>query len=121
MTFAKLCREADKKQQRKPKDPRLEKLRRLMVDDVSLERAWEELNKPTDHAAASTVEALVYQLRRGGAELSNPNARRRLLELSEQQLHEVSTWLQKFMPHIARAWIPAEIEILVGLWSELHG
>jgi hypothetical protein len=96
------------------------RLHRLMADNVSLERAWAEIARPSG-AAASTVEALVYQLRRGGTELSNPNARRRLLELSEQQLHEVSARLQKFMPHIARAWSPSEVELLVQLWSDLHG
>ena len=108
MTFAKLCREADKKRRRKQRGPRLE----LMADDVSLVHG---------RAAESTVEALVYQLRKGGAELSNSNARRRLFELSEQQLHEVSVRLQKFMPHIARAWTPSEVELLVQLWSDVHG
>jgi hypothetical protein len=28
---------------------------------------------------------------------------------------------QKFMPHIARAWSPSEVELLVQLWSDLHG
>jgi transposase len=71
--------------------------------------------------AASTVEALVYQLRRGGTGLSDPKARQRLSELSEQQLHEVSARLQEFMAHIARAWSPSEVELLVQLWSDLHG
>jgi hypothetical protein len=72
-------------------------------------------------AAASTVEALVYELRHGGTGLSNLKARQRLSELSEQQLHEVSARLQKFMPHIGRAWSPSEVELLVHLWSDLHG
>jgi hypothetical protein len=42
--FRRMCREADNKQRRKPADPRLEKLRRLMADDISLERAWHEFN-----------------------------------------------------------------------------
>jgi hypothetical protein len=25
------------------------------------------------------------------------------------------------MPHIARAWSPPEVELLVQLWSDLHG
>jgi hypothetical protein len=75
---------------------------------------------PNGRAAASTVEALVYQLRGGGTELSNPKAQQRLSELSEQQLHDVSARLQKFMPHIARPWSSSEVELLVQLWSELH-
>jgi hypothetical protein len=97
--------------------------RKLLDDDVSLTEAWYELNVAqfSGRAAQSTVEALVYQLRKGGAELSESNARRRVSELSEQQLHEVSTRLQKFMPHIARAWTPSEVELLVQMWSDLHG
>jgi len=99
----------------------LARLRRLMDDNVSRDRAWHALNGRASGAAASTVEALVYQLRRGGTELMNPDAQRRLAALSEQQLHEVSARLQKFMPHIARAWSASEIELLVGLWSDSHG
>src|SRR5262249_52007236 len=72
-------------------------------------------------AAVSTVEALGYQLRRGGAGVSNLKARQRPSELGGQELHEVSARLQKFMPHIARAWSPSEVELLVQLWSDLHG
>src|SRR6516164_3052884 len=89
-TFAKLCREADEKQRRKLPDPRLERLRRLMADDVTLERAWHEINHPTDRAAASTVEALMLALReRGTAAQTEPNVERRLGASSESQLHEV--------------------------------
>src|SRR5262249_51801100 len=72
-------------------------------------------------AAVSTVEGLVYPLRRGGTGLSHLKARQRLSELTEQQLHEGSARLQKFMAHIARAWSPSEVELLVQLWSDLHG
>ena len=72
-------------------------------------------------AAASTIEALMFALRAGGTALSDPHARRRLSELSEAQLHEVSARLQKFQPKIARAWTPIEVELLVAVWSDLHG
>jgi transposase len=122
-TFARLCREADKRQRRKPIDPRIEKLRKLLADDISLERAYGEIYAEhfRGRAAGSTVDALVYQLRKGGAALSDPNARQRLAELSEQQMHEVSARLQKFMPHVARPWTPDEVEVFVELWSALHG
>jgi hypothetical protein len=45
-TFAKACRVADAKQRRKPWDPHLAKLRRLMADDVSIESAWHQLGRP---------------------------------------------------------------------------
>jgi hypothetical protein len=85
------------------------------------EPAWYEFNIYRGQAAASTVEALVYQLRQGGRALKDPGAKRRLAGLSEQQLHEVSARLQRFQPHIARAWSPSEVELLVQLWSDLHG
>ena len=88
-----------------------------------LEGTWFSINAQArrSRAAASTIEALVYQLRRGGTGLSNPKTRQKLSELSEQQLHEVSMRLQKFIPHIARAWSPSEVELLVQIWSDLHG
>ena len=72
-------------------------------------------------AAASTIEALMFALRAGGTALSYPHARRRLSELSEAQLHEVSARLRKFQPNIARAWTPVEVEFLVAIWIDLHG
>ena len=104
-------------------DPRVARARRLLADDISLERAYSEICAEhfRGRAAGSTVDALVYQLRKGGAALSDPNARQRLAELSEQQMHEVSARLQKFLPHVARPWTPDEVEVLVELWSALHG
>jgi len=67
------------------------------------------------------VDALVLSLRAGGTALARPHARRRLAELAEAQLHEVSARLQTFQPKIARAWTPIEVELLVAVWSDLHG
>jgi hypothetical protein len=52
-----------------------------------IERAYAELNQ-LNHAAASTVEALMYSLRRGADELTKPDTQRRLSELSEDQQPE---------------------------------
>jgi transposase len=99
------------------------RLQHLLAPETSLEEAWYLIHVEArrGRAAASTVDALVYQLRRGGTELGDPNARRRLAELSEQQMHEVSVRLQKFAPHVARPWTPDEVEVFVELWSALHG
>jgi hypothetical protein len=98
-TFAKLCRNADEKQARKPPDPELEKLRRLLDDDVSIERAWSELNKPTNDAAASTLEALMFSLReRGTAALAEPETRRRLAALSTTQVQVILARLMALRP-----------------------
>jgi hypothetical protein len=95
--------------------------RRLLDENVSLERAWSEMQASRGRAAASTVEALLYSLRAGGTALACPHARRRLAELAEARLHEVSARLQTFQPKIARAWTPIEVELLVAVWSDLHG
>jgi hypothetical protein len=95
--------------------------RRLLDEDFWLERAWSEINEASGRAASSTVEAFVFSLRAGGTALACPHARRRLVELAEAQLHEVSARLQTFQPKIARAWTPMEVELLVAVWSDLHG
>jgi hypothetical protein len=120
MSFAQACRAADKKQKRKPADPHLELLRRLMRDDISLEQAWHVLNRAAqlDRAASSTVEALMYSLRQGVQALGQPNTLRRLCELSDDQLRDVAVRLQKFQPHIAPAWSPEDVEALVIVRSE---
>jgi hypothetical protein len=95
--------------------------RRLLDEDFSLERAWSEINDAPARAAASTIDALMFSLRAGGAALACPHARRRLAELTEAQLHDVSARLQKIDPNIARAWTRIEVELLVAVWSGLHG
>ena len=110
-TFAKLCREAD---------PRLERLRRLMDDDLSIERTRHEINHPTDRAAASTVEALMFSLRDGIHALTAPATLGRLSKLDERQLSEVAERVQNFRQAIAPAWTPNEVKALVRIWGESH-
>jgi hypothetical protein len=122
-SFAALCREADKKQRRKPVDPHLELLRKLMANDVSLAETWYVLNsaRVRGRAAASTVEALMHSLRsRGVKALDEPDSKRRISEISEEQLHEVGGRLQRLKPEIAKAWTAAEIGRLVETWVAHH-
>jgi hypothetical protein len=122
-SFAALCREADKKQRRKPTDQHLELLRKLMADGVSLERAWHEINAAhvRGRAAQSTVEALMYSLReRGTKALEEPDTKRRITQLSEQQLHEVGGRLQRLKPEIAKPWSPDEVRLLLAAWMGCH-
>jgi len=95
-------------------DPHIEKLRRLMAADVSLERAWAELNKQTPASAAkSTVEALMFSLReRGTAALAEPECRRRLAALSIAQVREVLARLMTLRPNYPA--IDDELLFLVG-------
>jgi hypothetical protein len=97
----------------------LERLRRLLADDVSLERAWHDL-RPKG-TAASTVEAPMYSLRRGIDELTKPDTLRRVSELEEGQLQAVCRRVQNFNPEIATPWSPEELAELIARWRELHG
>jgi hypothetical protein len=116
MSFAAACREADKKQHRRPKDLCLEKLRKLMADDVSLDPA-----RISGRAARSTVEALMYSLRNGVGALARPDVLRRLSELSDAQLREVAVRVQKFEAHIAPAWTAENVRVLLAARSKVHG
>jgi len=106
----------------RPQDRRLERLRRLLLDNVSLERAWTELNRGDGQAPQATVEALVYGLRDGIDALpTKPERLRRLSELSADQLKEVCARLQNFKPTIARPWTADEVDALVSIWIKSHG
>jgi hypothetical protein len=86
---------------------------RLIDPKVSFERAWYEFNAGRrDGAADTTVEALMFSLRRSPDALANPNTLRRLAELNERQLINVMVRLQKLEPEIAPAWTPAQVEAL---------
>jgi hypothetical protein len=85
---------------------------------------WSKVNRVArarDGAAASTVEALIFELRDGIDALpANPERLRRLWELSETQLHEVCARLQNFKPTIARPWTADEVAALVKIWAKSH-
>jgi hypothetical protein len=112
-SFCKLCRKADERlaAKRTSEDQTALRARRLLDDSISLDRAYWEFNTLKDRAAESTVEALMYSLRSGGA-LEEPGTKRRLFELSDSQVIEVGNRLQKLRPEIARAWTTNEVEIL---------
>src|SRR5262249_46150892 len=95
--------------------------RELMADEVTLERAWHEINHPTDRAAASTVEVLMALRERSTAALMEPDVEREIGALSESQLHEVCARLQKLRPEIARPWPDSDVERLVEAWVTYHG
>jgi hypothetical protein len=102
---------------------RLERLRRLLADDVSLERAWREVN--TAHirgrAADSAVEALMFSLRSGIGALTDPKTVRQLCELSDAQTRQIAVRLQKFKLHVAPAWAAQDLEVLLAARSNVRG
>src|SRR5262249_46208288 len=96
--------------------PDLKRLRRLLDEDVSLERAWHEVNEARQRLAPQvTVEALMFSLRSGGAALERKDVRERLAHMSETQLHEICARLRELT--IARAWTSEEIALLTELWE----
>src|SRR5262245_15204677 len=100
--------------------PEIREFWRRLDDRVSLYQAWFEFDKRRSvGAAAFTVEALMFSLRKGIDALNHPNTLRRLSQLSEQQLLEVMTRLQKFQPEIAPAWTPEQVEVLAAVRSKL--
>jgi len=75
-----------------------------------------------DYTTQPTLEALVFSLReRGTKALAEAPTKRRLSELSEQQLHQVCGRMQRLKPHIAPAWSAEQITVLVDEWNGCHG
>jgi hypothetical protein len=118
-TCERACRAADRRAAARPQDPRLDRLRRLLEDDVSLERAYHEIMRarPTPEA---TVDALVYSLRRSVNELTNADTLHRLSGLDEGQLKAVCRRVQSFNPEIATPWSSDEVAALIAKWRKLH-
>jgi tRNA A37 N6-isopentenylltransferase MiaA len=100
---------------------RLQRLRRLMDEDVSLERARSELNdqRLPGEAAAMTVEALMFGLRRGVGALKEPATNRCLSELSKEQVCEVYRRVQQFKH--APALTESDADRLLELWNDHVG
>jgi hypothetical protein len=71
-----------------------------MDDDVSLDRAWDEISRAAreryNEAPKATYDAAVYELRTYGlSQLKNTNCQRRLADLSTAQLKNLIASLQQ--------------------------
>jgi len=101
-TFDRACQTADKK--RGALDAH-DRLRPLLHDTVSLNAAWDAMTAERDRNGAlqATVEALMFSLRRGAEELTNPDVLHRLSQLSQAQLLGCCDRVQNFKPNIATA------------------
>src|SRR5262249_62316053 len=97
---------------------RLARLRRLLLSETSLERAWHELNRGDGQAPQALVEALMYGLRRGVEELTKPDALQRLSQLSQAQLVEGCGRRENFKPSVATAWTPEGGDSLLEVWGK---
>jgi len=118
-TFEKACHEADRRAAARPRDADLARLRRLLDDDVTLAAASAKLreDRPTP---ATAVEALMYSLRRGVNELTQPNTQRRLSELNKDQLEAICLRVQAFEPNIAPAWRADDADLLISAWRKFR-
>jgi hypothetical protein len=79
------------------------------------------LSGPAMAAPSTTIEALMFSLRRGIAELTRPDTQRRLSDLDAEQLKAVCRRVQSFKPEVATPWSPEETAALIAKWRELHG
>jgi hypothetical protein len=111
-TFCSACCKADRGRQ---SDPKTERLRRLMEDDVSLDRTYYELGR-NRRPIQFVVEAVMFSLRRGVDELTKPDTLRRLAQFDENQVKEVCRRVQAFKPEIAKAWTAEEAAALESIW-----
>jgi hypothetical protein len=100
----------------------IRRARRLLDDSVSLERAYAEISSShiKGRAANSTLEALAFQLRAGVSVLKERDARRRLSELSDEQLVEIVARVQRHKPEIAPAWSDDDVSTLMKLREALR-
>src|SRR5215467_828042 len=84
-TFERACRKADRKAAARPRDHRLERLRRLLEDEVSLERAWHELNDVRNRSTPkATIDAVWWAIcERGMGALAEPRIADRIANFNE--------------------------------------
>ena len=104
----------------------LARLRSLLINERSLDRAKAEIQAHHEHhphhgVALSTIEALMFGLReRDTKALAEPKVRGRISQLSKEQIAEVAARLRQLEPHIAQAWTADETQQLIAKWGELH-
>jgi hypothetical protein len=114
---------ADARARKRHRDnPERERLHRLLEPSATLERAYRAIHAHwrSQGAAQSIVAALMFELRQGPDALKHPDNRRRLSELNDAQASAVAARVQKFMPHIAPAWTPEQVEVLISVRSQLR-
>jgi hypothetical protein len=61
----------------------------------------------------------MFSLRSGVKVLQRADVIERLHRLNSDQLREVITRVQKFKPHMAKAWTHEEVRHLVAAWKKI--
>src|SRR5262249_54339545 len=90
-----------------------------MADDISIDRAWHEL-KADRTAPKATVDALMFSLRRGANELTQPDTQWRLSALDVDQLEDICLPVQAFRPGIAPPWSAPDVDLLISAWGKFR-
>jgi hypothetical protein len=67
-------------------------------------------------APPTTIEALMFSLRRGVNELAQPDTLRRLSALDGDQVKQICRRVQTFQPEIAEPWSTDEVDALISAW-----
>ena len=96
--FCRACRDADRQKARnKPGHTEdLARLRRLMSDNVSLERTWAELNYSRNRTPQVTIEAMMHAVReRGLAALKEPATAERIEPCDAVARAEINQRIEK--------------------------
>jgi hypothetical protein len=97
-SFERTCDQAeDEAAKRRPTNTAIRQARRLLAGDVSLERAWHEINDPQNRPTSqATVEAIWHCVReRGLRALDEPVNRQRLSECDRAAQAELQRRLEK--------------------------
>jgi hypothetical protein len=123
-SFCAACRDADRRKAR-GEQPRFIEAPLWRGPPDHIPRNWNEISlealkahfdgaRRRNGAPQATVEALMWSLReRGVKALEERDTKRRLSELSDEQVIEVGNRLQRLKPEIARKWTKEDVEILL--------
>jgi hypothetical protein len=100
----------------------------LRLEQSTFELACEQadrdqLPRPSRSGAAmaappTTIEALMFSLRRGVNELAQSDTLRRLSALDGDQVKQVCRRVQAFQPGIAEPWSTDEVDALISAWKK---
>jgi hypothetical protein len=79
-TFERACDRAEAEAAKRPAGPKIERLPRLLKDDVSFDRAWNELNAPSNRSTPQVVVEAIWQCvrERGLDAVNEPKNKQRL-------------------------------------------
>jgi hypothetical protein len=102
-TFERACDRAEAEAAKRKSDPKTERLRRLLQVDVSLDRAWHEINDPRSRPTpAVTVEAILHCVReRGVKALKAPANIARLARCDAAAMVKINRFIARLKKAIA--------------------